>query len=159
MRALPALRGLRGYRRCRCGSCWAWFGCGTDAIVDPDPCRSGFSLAPDGHCYPPPPRYPDPSVEDALDNLPDCVERPPGESLDPGGGCADGRCIDERYDQFEDSFGEPAGCPTIDALGEQYECDFGLGRFAVFVAPTGREVPRDSDRASYIRLRFRLRRS
>lgn len=131
----------------------AWLGCAQDAEAPPDPCRPGFSLAPDGHCYPPPPRYPDPSVADVLASLPDCVARPPGDGLDLGSGCVDGSCVDGRFDGFVATLGPPEACPTIDGLGEQYECDFGGGRFALFVAPAGRAQPRSSDRAAWIRIR------
>ncbi|MEN0067485.1 MAG: hypothetical protein AAGA48_35465 [Myxococcota bacterium] len=128
-----------------------WLACDGAPDEAVDPCRPGFSLGPDGHCYPPPPRYPDPTVEDALLNLPDCVERAPGELLDLGTGCVGERCVEDRFDAFVSTFG-PTECTPIDPLGEQYECDFGDRLSAVFVAPAGRQLPRDDDRAAYLRV-------
>lgn len=129
----------------------AWLGCDADPPVEPDPCRPGFSLGPDGHCYPPPPRYPDPTVEDALENLPGCEPREPGERLDIAAGCADGRCVDDQFESFVASFGPPESCRPIDPLGQQVECDFGEGRLPVFAADSDEPAP--SDRAIWIRLR------
>ncbi|MEO0602253.1 MAG: hypothetical protein AAF211_12500 [Myxococcota bacterium] len=131
----------------------AWLGCDADPESEPDPCRPGFSLGPDGHCYPPPPRYPDPTVADALENLPACMAREPGDAIDFGAGCVDARCADDRFDAFVVSFGEPSACPTIDTLGQQYECAFGEGRFAVFVSDAGLERPDPEARAAYLRIR------
>lgn len=129
---------------------FAWLACDApDANLDP--CRPGFSLGPDGHCYPPPPRYPDPSATDALDGLPDCVELPAGDSLDLASGCVGEICVDDRFDTIAGILGTPT-CAAVTATTT--ECDYGEGVLAAFVPATGgTAVPAADDLAVYLRVR------
>jgi hypothetical protein len=60
---------------------------------DAEPCRDGFELASDDHCYPPPTPWPEPDIHDALDTLPPCESESPDGAIDIANGCADGACV------------------------------------------------------------------
>jgi hypothetical protein len=71
------------------------------------PCRSGWSPAADGHCWP----VEASSFEEALDDLPACEPLAANSRLDLEGGCVDGACAYAPIEPFEAAFG-PGACVT-----------------------------------------------
>ncbi len=129
---------------------WVWLlatACG--AGTEPSSlCRPGFALGPDGHCYPPPPDYPDPVATDVLENLPDCELRDPTGGIDLAGGCVLDACAGDRFADVDALLGGAADCTEIVDSGD-VSCTWDTvgGRFG---ADEG--VPRDTARAQWIRV-------
>lgn len=77
---------------------------------DPDPCRQGWSRAPDGHCYPPDTTDDTPGATDAIDAAgPACVLAKPDGRLDLDAGCADGLCVGDTFERMSSILG-PGEC-------------------------------------------------
>lgn len=86
--------------------------CGSD-----DPCREGFELAGDGHCYP----SAKADLGEALRGLPDCDPLEADGQLDLVAGCASGICVGGRYDAMVAAQGE-ADCATWSGDANRVEC-------------------------------------
>ncbi len=89
-------------------------------------CRPGFARGPDGHCYPPPPDYPDPVVTDALDNLPDCVPLKPTGEVDLVGGCAGPACAGDTFAAIDEALpGDGPDCTEASWSDDWAYCVWG----------------------------------
>ncbi len=92
---------------------------------EPDLCRPGFLRAADGHCYPPPPDYPSPSIEDTLSNLPPCFPHKPIGDIDFEAGCADNACVDDTFEEWTEALGAPDACDSASFSNTQSSCTWG----------------------------------
>ena len=87
-------------------------GCGPD--TGEVPCRPGFALAGDGHCYPPPPDPTPPTANDVLENLAPCVPDKPDDAIDLATGCIDGACAGTQFEAVNAALGEGVVCEEIE---------------------------------------------
>ena len=80
---------------------------------DPDElaCRSDFSRASDGHCYPNDVGADEPlTTGDLLELLAPCTGLRPSERMDLDSGCAGGLCEGDLYDVATAVLGDPVAC-------------------------------------------------
>ncbi len=124
----------------------ALLACGDEATQI---CRPGFVQGPDGHCYPPPPDDPDPSLTDALEHLPDCVPRASGQEIDLEGGCAAKACAGDTFEDLELALGTEAACDELDG-SSLIECVWGDTLAARFDADG--DLPEPDDRTDTLNL-------
>lgn len=92
-----------------------------------DPCREGFDLAADGHCYQPPPPFPEPDFTDALEHLPRCEPLPGIGTVDLELACADGACAQMTFPETEAALGEAGDCATTPWNAERLYCTWPRG--------------------------------
>lgn len=124
----------------------ALFACGDEI---PEICRPGFVQGPDGHCYPPPPDDPDPSLTDALEHLPDCVPHRPAALIDLERGCADEACAGDTFADLDLSLGSEPDCEALDGT-DLLECVWGQTVAARFRASG--DLPDDNTRTDELHL-------
>ena len=86
-------------------------GCGPDSEA---PCRPGFALASDDHCYPPPPDPTPPSANDVLAELGPCVPKKAGTDIDLVLACIDGACARDTFETVNDVLGEGVTCELVE---------------------------------------------
>lgn len=84
------------------------FGCGGSG--DALPCRQGFFPAPDGHCYPPPEDPAPPSATEVIDGIADCVPLKPTGEVEIDGGCVEGACAGDTWDEVKAELGDDVSC-------------------------------------------------
>ncbi len=77
---------------------------------DDEPCRAGFEIASDQHCYPPPTPWPEPDIHDALDTLPPCESDSPDGAIDVENGCASGACVHMPESEMSAALGMDPEC-------------------------------------------------
>lgn len=103
--------------------------------LDPEPgCRTGFTLAPDGHCYPPLDTPTTPSVTDVL-LANECVRAEPGTDIDLFAGCIEGVCAGDTFLAMEEALGGGARCSLVLAA-TNWICEWPQGVEAQFRAGT-----------------------
>lgn len=121
-------------------------GCGPDHET---PCRPGFTIAQDGHCYPPPPDPRPPSANDVLENLGPCVARKFGTEIDVVVGCMEGACANDEFVEVNAQLGEGVECENI---GVDWFCTWPQGIQALFPIEEGDvSLPTSDSRTPYIR--------
>ena len=101
-------------------------GCHPDREI---PCRPGFTIAQDGHCYPPPPDPRPPSANDVLENLGPCVARKFGTEIDLAIGCIEGACVNDTFGDVNALLGEGVVCENI---GVDWFCTWPQGIQGLF---------------------------
>ena len=128
---------------------WLLLLTGCAGVDDPiSPCRPGFALGPDDHCYPPPPEYPAPVATDVLENLADCELRDATGEIDLAGGCVLGVCAGDRFEDVDAVLEGNADCDSI-ADSTDVSCTWANvgGRFGT----DDDGAPRPTARAQWIR--------
>jgi hypothetical protein len=122
------------------------FACGP---ADPE-CRPGFVLAPDGHCYPPPPDPEPPDLTDVLEASGPCLPRRAGEEIDLALGCIEGVCRSSSYLQARTALGPPTCELTSDEA--DWLCDWPQGIQTLFpVGEADDAEPSDSAITAWVR--------
>ena len=126
---------------------------GCAAEPDGSICRAGFSLAPDGHCYPPPPDARAPSIEDVLLGQPDCIRREATGEIDLTAGCADRACVGDDFATIDNAVGGFGSRQCIDRSSNETECFWGGVIGARFPSdPSEPDTPAAGEGADRIRL-------
>jgi len=99
---------------------------------DSEPCREGFELAGDGHCYPPPTPWPEPDIHDALATLAPCESDAPDGAIDLGNGCADGACVGMTADEITEVLGVEPDCQVASWSDTKQYCTWEPGIEGLF---------------------------
>lgn len=114
------------------------------------PCRAGFELAEDGHCYPPLSTPTTPLVTDLLlGNA--CARAEPGLGLDLIAGCVEGACAGDTFAAMEAALGGGARCSLIQS-GSLWLCEWPHSVQAQFPAGEADSgEPGDNVKNSFVR--------
>ncbi|MFT4627411.1 MAG: hypothetical protein ACI8PZ_006095 [Myxococcota bacterium] len=108
------------------------FACGGPRADDTSsPCRTGWVLEHDGHCYPP--EAPPPDLADALAALPPCDPAPQGMPITVSTGCVgDGVCPGATFDTIAEELDEVPECSTASWSAEWVYCGWSAGIEGLF---------------------------
>jgi hypothetical protein len=121
-------------------------GCASEPEI---PCRPGFTVAQDGHCYPPPPDPRPPAANDVLEQLPACVPRNPGDEIQIATGCIEGACAGDTFAAFDAVLGEGVEC---EAFEPDWFCTWPQGIQGLFGIEEGDvELPSPDTESSWVR--------